>query len=138
MSDEYGSVARGKLKLKSDGSGDIQKKSKKKRRDKDKLKSSAEQSIREEMSESQAATGGRTDGPASSSASRRTLTKAEVAFKQMQEKTVSLLRFISSSGRVNKTLLLPAKEENPREGLSNSQATGGEVQPAPGQSYRAL
>lgn len=101
MSDEYGSVARGKLKLKSDGSGDIKKKSKKRKREKEKLKSNAEQSIREEMSESQAATGGRTDGPASSSGSRRTLTKAEVAFKQMQEKTVSFTAIYFIFRRIN-------------------------------------
>lgn len=91
MSDEYSHVAKGKLKLKSDGSGDIKKKSKKKKRDKEKLRSNAEHTIRDEMSQDQAATGGRTDGPSSAgtTVSRRTLTKAELAFKQQQEKTVS-------------------------------------------------
>lgn len=87
MSDEYGSVARGKLKLKTDGSESIKKKSKKKKKDKEKLKANVEQAIREEISGSGNA--GRTDGPASSSGTQRTLTKAELAFKQMQEKQVN-------------------------------------------------
>lgn len=90
MSDDYSHVAKGKLKLKTDGSGDMKKKNKKRKREKEKLKSNAEHTIRDEMTQDQAAaTGGRTDGPSSSSVARRTLTKAELAFKQMQEKTVS-------------------------------------------------
>lgn len=89
MSDDYSHVAKGKLKLKTDGSGDMKKKNKKRKREKEKLKSNAEHTIRDEMTQDQAAaTGGRTDGPSSSSVARRTLTKAELAFKQMQEKTV--------------------------------------------------
>lgn len=86
MSDEYASVARGKLKLKSDGCAELKKKSKKKKKDKEKLKASAE-AVRDEMQEQSA--GGRTDGQPSGSATHRTLTKAELAFKKQQEKTVS-------------------------------------------------
>lgn len=90
MSDEYSSVATGKLKLKTDGS-DMKRKSKKKKRDKDKLKTSAELAILEEMRQEQTASGGRTDGQAMAATSAgpaRTLTKAELAFKKQQEKTV--------------------------------------------------
>lgn len=91
MSDEYSSVATGKLKLKTDGCSDMKKKSKKRKRDKDKLKTSAELAILEEMRQEQTASGGRTDGQAmaaTSSGPARTLTKAELAFKKQQEKTV--------------------------------------------------
>lgn len=91
MSDEYSSVARGKLKLKSDGSGDVKKRSKKSKRDKEKLKASVEQSIRDEVTRTQEQPGGTSGSTASSAAHKRSLTKAELAFKQMQEKTVSVV-----------------------------------------------
>lgn len=83
MSDEYSNVARGKLKLKTDEGGVSKKKSKKSKRDKDKLKAGVEHTtIHDDISRNQ-------DGSSSSSTNtKRKLTKAEMAFKQMQEKTV--------------------------------------------------
>lgn len=85
MSDEYSNVAGGKLKLKSNGCVELKKKSKKKKKDKDKLKEGVAHSIREEMGHTQNGSG----SSQSSAAPTRTLTKAELAFKQQQEKTVS-------------------------------------------------
>lgn len=94
MADEYSSVATGKLKLKTDGCVELKKKNKKKKREKDKMKIAAEQAIREKSHEQ--GQGGRTDGQATSTTGR-TLTKAELAFKQQQEKTVSGLWKCSGS-----------------------------------------
>lgn len=82
MSD-YDCVARGKLKLKSDG--EIKKKKKKKDKDKEKIKEKIEK-VSSDTIEIK-----------SPSSSGRQLTKAEISFKKMQEKMVSyciqLIRF---------------------------------------------
>lgn len=79
MSDEYSKVARGKLKLKTDG--EISKKKKKK--DKKREKEAAANIDRETIQISEP-----------SSSSERKLTQAELSFKKMQDKMVwkSLLR----------------------------------------------
>lgn len=76
MSDEYEHVARSKLKLKTD-SNKISKKKKKDKKNRDKLEREHEQH-KEALNDIQ-----------SSSAPRRTMTKAELSFKKMQEKMVS-------------------------------------------------
>lgn len=73
MSDEYAKVARGKLKLKTDG--EISKK-KKKRKDKDQEREAVANIDRETIQISESA------------ASERKLTKAELSFKKMQDKMV--------------------------------------------------
>lgn len=119
MSDEYSSVAKGKLKLKSDGCAEAKKKSKKRKRDKDKMKTSVEHTIREEMNQDQAA-GGRRDGQQATVT--RTLTKAELAFKQQQEKTVSGDDFNEWDDLLINcdSFVYTAKEEDPGEGLSDA------------------
>lgn len=74
--DEYSYVSRGKLKLKTDG--EIKKK-KKKKKDKEKLKEKLQTAAIEDV-----AAAGNPSGT-----TQRVLTKAELSFKQMQEKTVS-------------------------------------------------
>lgn len=78
MSDEYAKVARGKLKLKTDG--EISKKKKKKKdkeKERDKI-ANVDRSTVEIV-------------PQESSSSGRKLTKAEISFKKMQDKMVSTL-----------------------------------------------
>lgn len=72
MSDEYAKVARGKLKLKTDG--EISKK-KKKRKDKDRESDAVANIDRETIQISE-------------SSGERKLTKAELSFKKMQDKMV--------------------------------------------------
>lgn len=79
MSDEYEHVARGKLKLKTD-SNKISKKKKKDKKNREKLEREHE-SHKETL-----------NGIQSSSAPGRTMTKAELSFKKMQEKMVCLFR----------------------------------------------
>lgn len=79
MSDAYDFVAKGKLKLKTDGS--IKKKKKKKSKDKDKEKEAYQKALEEDRIASQ---------QQSSSSGERKLTKAEQAFKIQQEKMVKL------------------------------------------------
>lgn len=76
MSDEYEHVARSKLKLKTDSSK-ISKKKKKDKKNREKLEREHEQH-KEALKDVQ-----------SSAAPRRTMTKAELSFKKMQEKMVS-------------------------------------------------
>ncbi|XP_059617678.1 protein FAM32A [Phlebotomus argentipes] len=73
--DEYSHVSKGKLKLKSDG--EVRKK-KKKKKDKEKMKEKVQTAIAEGSTGS---TGSASGG------SKRVLTKAEMSFKKMQEKT---------------------------------------------------
>lgn len=77
MSDEYEHVARGKLKLKTD-SNKISKKKKKDKKNREKLEL--------EHGNHQHAD---TLNGSQSAAPRRTMTKAELSFKKMQEKMVS-------------------------------------------------
>ncbi|XP_055710353.1 protein FAM32A-like [Phlebotomus papatasi] len=72
--DEYSHVSRGKLKLKTDG--EIKKK-KKKKKDKEKLKEKLQTAAIEDV----------TAAGNPSGTTQRVLTKAELSFKQMQEKT---------------------------------------------------
>lgn len=76
MSNEYDLVAKGKLRIKSDSSCEIKKKKKHKKKDKEKLERVADQL---EMSES----------TPTDSCKKLNMTKAEMAFKKMQEKMVS-------------------------------------------------
>lgn len=76
MSDEYEQVARGKLKLKTD-SNKISKKKKKDKKNREKLEREHEHHQHNE----------KLNG-IQSSAPGRTMTKAELSFKKMQEKMV--------------------------------------------------
>lgn len=78
MSDEYENVARGKLKLKTD-SNKVNKKNKKKKdkRNREKL----EREFEEQMNKLEA--------EKANAQQRPTMTKAEMAFKKMQDKIVS-------------------------------------------------
>ncbi|XP_037824786.1 protein FAM32A [Lucilia sericata] len=73
MSDEYACVSKSKLKLKNDG-GIKKKKKKSKDKDKDKEREALQQTLQQQQS------GGSKAKP------ERQLTKAELAFKQQQEK----------------------------------------------------
>lgn len=90
--DEYAHVAGGKLKLKH--SGDIQiKKKKHKKKDKAKLKAQIEKTVESSTQNNPDAPKERTSSSthvntSNSASSGRVLTKAELAFKKMQEKTV--------------------------------------------------
>ena len=75
MSDEYDHVSRGKLKLKTDGEIKKKKKKKKDKQLKDEIKNTSSECV-------EIASG--------SSGFERPLTKAEISFKKMQEKMVSL------------------------------------------------
>lgn len=75
MSDAYANVARGKLKLKTDG--EITKK-KKKNHDKEKVREQVQKTDPDTVEVAQPDT-----------SPERKLTKAEMSFKKMQEKTVS-------------------------------------------------
>lgn len=79
MSDEYEHVARSKLKLKSD-SKTISKKKKKDKKNREKLEREHENNQHQE-----------TLNGSQSAASGRTMTKAELSFKKMQEKMVCCL-----------------------------------------------
>lgn len=76
--DEYDVVARGKLKLKHNVDSQIKKKKKKKSKNKEK----------ERLMEKQLAEKAQTHSDSSNDAPIRQLTKAELAFKKMQEKMV--------------------------------------------------
>lgn len=81
MSDEYDKVVvSGKLKLKTDGDSG-KKKKKKHKKEKDKLKKDVQSFLESQASSSSTAP----------KAEGRKLTKAEAAFKQMQDKTVVCL-----------------------------------------------
>ena len=80
MSDEYDFVAKGKLKLKNDS--EIKKKKKKKSKDKDKEREKLQRAFDESLEEDAQRFG--TNSAAGSY--ERKLTKAELAFKQQQEK----------------------------------------------------
>lgn len=81
MSDAYEFAAKGKLKLKTDSQHKKKKKSKHKHKDKDKNKEREKVSLQNSINESLE------DKITSNSAPK--LTKAELAFKQQQEKMVS-------------------------------------------------
>ncbi|XP_058831445.1 protein FAM32A [Topomyia yanbarensis] len=82
MSDEYQHVSKSKLKLKCDS--EIKKKKKKKSKDKEKLRETLEKTIKESGggSSNSSSSGGQSQPQATG----RVLTKAEEAFKNMQEK----------------------------------------------------
>lgn len=75
MSDEYDNVARGKLKLKTDSNKVSKNKKKKDKKDREMVEREIEEQMRKAASAEQ---------PQS-----RTMTKAEMAFKKMQNKIVS-------------------------------------------------
>lgn len=130
MADEYEHVARSKLKLKTDSSK-ISKKKKKDKKNREKLEREHEQQ-REALNDSQ-----------SSAAPRRTMTKAELSFKKMQEKMVSRifpnfqLKWMAFvlCGVLS---LLSARETNHGKGITNAQAARREIQRTFRQSNGAL
>ncbi|XP_055526637.1 protein FAM32A [Wyeomyia smithii] len=81
MSDEYQHVSKGKLKLKCDA--EIKKKKKKKSKDKEKLREKLEKTMEQSSGGSSNTTSSSQGQP---QASGRILTKAEAAFKNMQDK----------------------------------------------------
>lgn len=81
MSDEYEQVARGKLKLKSDSSK-VSKKKKKDKKNREKLEREHENHQHKDKS----------NGTPSAAAPGRTMTKAELSFKKMQEKMVCVFK----------------------------------------------
>ncbi|XP_053698050.1 protein FAM32A [Sabethes cyaneus] len=85
MSDEYQYASKGKLKLKCDA--EIKKKKKKKSKDKEKLREKLEKTMEQSSTSSSGGGGGSTsNGQGQPQASGRVLTKAEAAFKNMQDK----------------------------------------------------
>lgn len=79
MADEYEYVARGKLTLKTDSSKVSKKKKKKDKKNREKF----ERELEEQMSKYE-------QNSSSQPSQRPTMTKAEMAFKKMQDKIVSI------------------------------------------------
>lgn len=97
MDDEYSHVVRGPLKLKKDS--ELKKKKKKKSKSKDKEK------MEKVMVEKPPATDSQKKAPV------RQLTKAELAFKKMQEKIVSFLLKVKFC-KISNILTFTAKRTN--------------------------
>lgn len=76
MSDEYDNINRGKLKLKTDSNKVSKKKKKKDKKDREMIEREIEEQMRKAANSEQP--------------QKLTMTKAEMAFKKMQDKIVSI------------------------------------------------
>lgn len=99
MSDEYEHVARGKLKLKTDSSKVSKKKKKKDKKNREQMEREHETNYSDEKLNN------------IPQAPVRTMTKAELSFKKMQEKMVSENLFSSSNIRLNCVCLFVFQQE---------------------------
>lgn len=115
MSDEYACVSKSKLKLKNDGGI---KKKKKKSKDKDKEREALQQTLQQQSSGS------------SKTKPERQLTKAELAFKQQQEKMVSLFYPFTNQNNMSIKLIivqLKAQQTYHGKGFYNPQGKSRKV-----------